>query len=97
MNLTVEINNAEIRTLEWILELFAKPEIWSPYMIEMTIRAYRDKLQQSNESYVNEMKSRNDVQTFGSWRGEGRGASPSGGDSQTMSRFAQQHVAGFAR
>jgi hypothetical protein len=60
MNLTVEINKAEIRTLEWILELFAKPEIWSPYMIEKTIRAYKDKLQQSNELCVNEMKSRNE-------------------------------------
>lgn len=48
MNLTVEINNAEIRTCEYLLEMFAKPEVYSPYMIERFIRSYSEKLRERN-------------------------------------------------
>lgn len=49
----IEINRAEIRTCEWLLEMFAKPEIWSPYMIENVIREYKNRLQQRNETLIN--------------------------------------------
>lgn len=49
----IEINKAEIRTCEWILSLFARPEIWSPHMIENVILEYKDKLNQKNETLIN--------------------------------------------